>query len=293
MAHLSRRDTIAFVLAAVVGPEAVHAQARGRYIGTVVTTWLPNRLMRLENDFEYIDPHGRRWPVPPGIQIDGASIPPAAWSFIGGPFSGLYREASVIHDHYCDRRTRSQDDTHRVFYDGMITSGVERWRAGLMYGAVLVGGPKWSTVRVRSASLAEVQNVFGANNRQTDWAARLAASSAIDAAGLFAGRLASSRDETFAALTETLPEATDIEQAWQMSAESPTTTIGRGEGSVGAQVLARQDNDLLIGIEENLPFTEADFQALADRLGQADRAPEEIEVIANEQVSDIRAREPL
>ncbi|MEX2746241.1 hypothetical protein AB3480_34495 [Rhizobium mongolense] len=36
--------------------------------------------------------------------------------------------------------------THRVFYNALLESGVSKNKAGIMYFAVLVGGPKWMKV---------------------------------------------------------------------------------------------------------------------------------------------------
>lgn len=121
------------------------AWAKGTYRGRVLAEWLgDNRRMRLEEPFEYIDPSGRRWPVPRGTEVDGASIPYVFWSIIGSPFEGPYRSASVVHDYYCDSRSRPSRVVHRVFYDAMLTSGVGEQRAWLMYEAVARFGPSWN-----------------------------------------------------------------------------------------------------------------------------------------------------
>jgi Protein of unknown function (DUF1353) len=71
-------------------------------------------------------------------------LAPTLWSVIGSPFTGKYRDASVIHDYYCDIRARPWPSVHRVFYDAMIVSGVSVSRAKLMYAAVYFAGPRWS-----------------------------------------------------------------------------------------------------------------------------------------------------
>jgi Protein of unknown function (DUF1353) len=43
--------------------------------------------------------------VPAGAIVGGASIPQVFWSIIGGPFEDKYREASVIHDYYCEQKS--------------------------------------------------------------------------------------------------------------------------------------------------------------------------------------------
>lgn len=103
--------------------------------------------------FEFLDSSNKRWPVPPGAKVDGASIPRPLWSIIGGPFEGKYRDASVIHDYYCDVRTEPWQLVHRVFYNAMRASGVPKVRAKLMYGAVYHAGPRWGEATVTNTRL--------------------------------------------------------------------------------------------------------------------------------------------
>jgi hypothetical protein len=119
--------------------------AAGKFSGTIVTRWNDDgRNMTLLEPFEYVDPSGAKWPVPPGATLDGASIPKLFWSLIGGPFEGRYRNASVVHDFYCQVRTRPFRVVHRVFYDAMVTSGLTDRTSWLMYKAVDQFGPRWA-----------------------------------------------------------------------------------------------------------------------------------------------------
>ena len=99
--------------------------------------------MKLLSSFAYIDPKGVEWEVPSGWVVDGASIPQVAWTFVGGPFEGKYRDASVIHDFGCDKKVKPWEKVHEVFYWAMLASGVETWRAKIMYAAVYHFGPRW------------------------------------------------------------------------------------------------------------------------------------------------------
>jgi hypothetical protein len=94
--------------------------------------------------FGFQEEDGLHWPVPPGTIVDGASIPQPLWSIIGGPFEGMYRDASVVHDYYCDVRSADWRAVHRVFYRGMLVSGVSMPRAKLLYAAVYFAGPRWN-----------------------------------------------------------------------------------------------------------------------------------------------------
>jgi hypothetical protein len=126
----------------------------GQYDGRAVVELLEDgRRVRLVNPFAYIDPGSKRWDVPDGAIVDGASIPRTLWTLIGGPFEGKYRNASIVHDWFCDRRTRPWKQVHRMFFDAMITSGVSGQKARLLYAGVYFGGPRWSKTVVENNTL--------------------------------------------------------------------------------------------------------------------------------------------
>jgi len=116
----------------------------GYYTGVPVTRWNPDgRSMTLLNELRYTDPHGIVWVAPAGSVVDGASIPRALWSFMGGPFEGKYRNASVLHDVSYDRQDRPPQECDRMFYDAMRCSGVGAIEAKTMYYALLRFGWHW------------------------------------------------------------------------------------------------------------------------------------------------------
>ena len=117
---------------------------RGNFTGRLVTEWLDDgRNMKLVDTFGYESGDRTVWKVPGGTVVNGASIPQFLWSFIGSPFGDKYRKASVIHDYYCELRTRDWQRVHRVFYEAMLASGVDQGKAWLMYQAVNRFGPRW------------------------------------------------------------------------------------------------------------------------------------------------------
>jgi hypothetical protein len=115
------------------------------FIGRVETHWLEKepRKMRLSEDFSFIDANGVKWTAPAGAVIDGASIPRMFWYFIGSPFNGNYRRASVIHDVYCVTQTRPHEQVHRMFYEAIRADGVGKIKAKAMYLALKIGAPRW------------------------------------------------------------------------------------------------------------------------------------------------------
>ncbi len=125
------------------------SDALGTFHGNIITKWLPDgRKMELLETLVFIDPRGKKWDAPKGHIIDGASIPELAWSLAGGPYSGKYRNASVVHDVACDRRRQDWRLVHWIFYEAMLASGVPESEARIKYMAVHNFGPRWGEVGV-------------------------------------------------------------------------------------------------------------------------------------------------
>ena len=146
------------LVVAVIGPVAT--EDYGRYEGSVKTEWLRDgRKMKLLEDFSYVDAGGKRWKAKKNAIIDGASISQVFWS-TGGPYEDAYREASVIHDVFCDERpkTVTWQAVHRMFFDAMLASGVDRKRALVMYLAVVRFGPRWTDPKDKPRTVCINQN---------------------------------------------------------------------------------------------------------------------------------------
>lgn len=134
----------------------------GRYHNDLIVRLLDDgRIVQLVKPFGYTDPGGVAWDVPKGAKVDGASIPRPLWSIIGGPFEGRYRKASVIHDWFCDRRSRPWKDVHRVFFHAMITSRVASVQAKVMYAGVYLAGPRWSETVVHNVRIRTRDGIAG------------------------------------------------------------------------------------------------------------------------------------
>ncbi len=132
------------LLCLLAGPAAA-----GEFVGTLKFVDEPRchakEKCMLSEKFSFVEP-GYEWVAPKDSVTDGASIPKRFRDWIGQPFDDDLVKAAVIHDHYCLRRVRSWRQTHRAFYDALLTAGVVKRRARLMYAAVLLGGPKWIIV---------------------------------------------------------------------------------------------------------------------------------------------------
>ena len=131
------------------------ASRPGSFEGSVITEWLvhdgPDRKMRVVQAFTFQDSNGREWSVEEGATTDGASIPRAFWSLFGSPFLGDYRRAAVVHDYYCEVKTRHSVDVHRMFYEATLADGVSRHAAKVMYGVLQAMGLRWEWIEYTGA----------------------------------------------------------------------------------------------------------------------------------------------
>lgn len=116
----------------------------GAFSGEPKTIWLteahvPDRRMRIVDDFSFTDPAGKVWPAPAGYDgLNGASIPRALWSLVGSPYTGDYRRAAIVHDYACDfgADRRAAD---RMFYHACRAGECSVVQATLLYIGVRIG----------------------------------------------------------------------------------------------------------------------------------------------------------
>jgi hypothetical protein len=145
-------------------PEVVESLAfqKGRFEGTLDVRFMSMKtgdgqtyeMVQLLTPFAYRDSKGVLWEVPAGFMSDGASIPAKLWAVVGGPYSGPYRDASVIHDFYCYTKSRPWTAVHEVFLEAALNRGTPDWQARYMYAGILFQGPRWPDPQVTDAPSA-------------------------------------------------------------------------------------------------------------------------------------------
>ena len=146
-----------FLLFFLISVTSFAQSSKEKFLGNVTVQWLDDgRSMKLLKEFGYIDPNGKKWNVPKNIIVDGASIPQLFWTLIGGPYEGSYRNASVVHDHFCVTKTESWQDVHLMFYNACITGGTKELKAKSMYAVVYAAGPRWESYILKDATGTKV-----------------------------------------------------------------------------------------------------------------------------------------
>ena len=124
--------------------KVARASGWGHFSGTVETRWENDGVtMVLLNELRYTDPYGQVWVAPAGSRVNGASIPRAFWSIIGGPFEGKYRNASVLHDVAYEEQKVRPEEADLMFYNAMRCAGVGATTAKTMYYVLLRHGRHW------------------------------------------------------------------------------------------------------------------------------------------------------
>ena len=128
----------------------------GHYSGYVEARWENDgRTMTLLSELRYTDPKGVIWVAPAGSVVDGASIPRSLWTFMGGPFEGKYRNASVLHDVSYDQKSRPWQVCDEMFYNAMRCSGVSAVDAGMMYYGLRRFGHHWKAPKAEPVKVGE------------------------------------------------------------------------------------------------------------------------------------------
>ncbi|MGQ8704373.1 DUF1353 domain-containing protein [Serratia sp. TSA_198.1] len=128
----------------------------GFFSGKIITHWLtdqnPNRNMQLVDSYSYTDPNNNNWDAPMDSIINGASIPQALWTVVGSPYTGNYRNASVIHDVACDQAKTKEDrkKADNMFYYACLAGGCPPNQARVFYVAVRIGA--WVDALITSSS---------------------------------------------------------------------------------------------------------------------------------------------
>ena len=90
---------------------------------------------RLTADFNFcID--GKKYTIKKRYRTDGASIPQAAWSIIGSPFTGRYVIPALVHDMLYGTNLFTKKRSDEIFYDLMKQCGVGSVKAWTIYQAV-------------------------------------------------------------------------------------------------------------------------------------------------------------
>jgi hypothetical protein len=165
--------------------------AHGTFSGDPEARWvteagLPDRRMRLTEEFSFVDNADKRWVAPLHHVVDGASIPRALWTVVGSPYTGDYRRASVVHDAACDQAggdpslRRAAD---RMFYRACRAGGCSIRQSTLLYIGVRIGAashyvPAWSAAEKGEDDGPRLRRTAAEERVEADF--RLAAEGVLD-----------------------------------------------------------------------------------------------------------------
>ena len=112
----------------------------GRFKGEWDVKAIGPYILITQAEVSYTTKKGVTHTVPVGFTTDGASIPKIFWSWIGSPFTGLYRLPSLVHDYLYYTQTTKRSYADKVFLEGMEDKKVSFWKRRMMYLAVRFRG---------------------------------------------------------------------------------------------------------------------------------------------------------
>lgn len=121
-------------------------EAAGYFLGRAQLDLVGARGAILLCDFTFVDSFGVRWEAPTGAMLDGSSIPWLIQRWMGSPWVGLHRFASIPHDVYCASKERPSKKIHYMYYDACRAAGEQK--AWTMYQGIRFGGPDFKGRRV-------------------------------------------------------------------------------------------------------------------------------------------------
>jgi hypothetical protein len=119
--------------------------------------------MQVLEDFSYDDPKGRVWLAPKGSTVNGASIPEALWTLVGSPYTGDYRNASIVHDIACEEADTKakRKAADRMYYFACRCGGCSKRQAIVQYLGVRIGAwfplvARWQPLATKASTKTEV-----------------------------------------------------------------------------------------------------------------------------------------
>lgn len=113
------------------------------------------KFFRTVASLEFVDRQRKKWLAPRQTLTDGATIPELFVPLVGAPQSPNFVNAAALHDAYCgvgnqklpQYHSDHWQNVHRMFYDALRVGGTSSRKAKIMFAAVYLGGPRWTTPR--------------------------------------------------------------------------------------------------------------------------------------------------
>jgi hypothetical protein len=97
-----------------------------------------------KSDLFYVDKNGLEWFVPRNYKTDGKSVPAVFWVVVGTPLAPDTLPAAVVHDYFCEYKTRPSKRVHEVWGEMLEDLPNVGWfRRKTMNWAVRWFGPRW------------------------------------------------------------------------------------------------------------------------------------------------------
>ncbi len=100
--------------------------------------------VRLLDELRFRQATGQVWETPGNVILDGRSMPTLFVQLFGGFLEGDFRKTAVTYDYAVKRKPYSWQETHRMFYEGVMTEGVAGVESKAMYLLLMASGTRWA-----------------------------------------------------------------------------------------------------------------------------------------------------
>ncbi|MBI1396358.1 MAG: DUF1353 domain-containing protein [Betaproteobacteria bacterium] len=125
----------------------------GHFEGRVVVEWLDDDpfvpMMRLVEDFSFVEVAGRTWRVPRGALLDERAMPPLFRDLVGSPLEGGFRKSALVYGYATQTMHEPWQDAQRMFFDAALAEGVDAPDAKAMYLVLHAQGSRWEVAGSR------------------------------------------------------------------------------------------------------------------------------------------------
>ncbi len=100
---------------------------------------------RLISELRFDQAGGDIWVTPSNCILDGRSVPPMFVHLFGHPFEREFRKTAITYDYAVISKYHPWKKAQRMFYEGMLTEGVEPVEAKVVYMLLSASGSRWAS----------------------------------------------------------------------------------------------------------------------------------------------------
>ena len=99
---------------------------------------------RLNHKLVFRQANGKEWVSPPGSVVDGRAVPTIFVQLVGQPLDSSFVKSAVSYEVAVRNKQRTWQAAQRMFYEAVLTEGIEPSEAKAMYLLLSGSGTRWA-----------------------------------------------------------------------------------------------------------------------------------------------------